>query len=1053
MPFSADRQQESERVSVRGARTHNLKSVNLDIPYRRITSFCGVSGSGKSSLAFDVLYAEGQRRYLECLSPHVRQKLELMDKPEADGIDGILPAIAVAEQTANPRSRATVGVATETSDYLRLLFSKIGIPHCQSCGKQIRRHTPETIVEELRRFPKGSRAMIMFAPPYSTFRYGLADFERIWQKEGFHRGLLTFSSDDRPFAEIAARYGKTFDLDDEVKDYAVEFAHATFLYGALFDPSDEEQMADMGLRSAGMGEGDGSKADDEDSELKTKSRVLTLDPDGDDRTLMRYLKKRDAIIRRPGVSPIHFVVDRVTLGETDERRLIEALESAYSYGEGRCRILIEGDKTLGPNGELVAADRQNAVFLNDRVWTSVAFSRYLRCEDCGVDFPELTPNLFNFGSLNGACPVCLGHGWWSAFDMDRVFPNKRLTILNGAIAPWNNKTYRSKLKEFDNYASALGVRTNVPFSELTREEINAILNGSPALKYKGLNGFFLSLLQDKYKMHIRVFLDRWQVQGTCPVCQGKRLRKEALAVTVNGANIHDLLSVPIVELIKILDSWTFSETEEQIARHALKQVRSRLECLKDVGLGYLTLERPLKTLSSGENRRVKLTAALGSDLVDMLYVLDEPSNGLHPYDSERLAKSICRLRDRGNTVVVVDHEETILSASDKIVELGPRAGEDGGQVVYEGTVKGIKDSPDSLTGSYLSGRRIGGGLPHRRMAKGPYVTLKGATGYNLKNLDVKFPLNRLCVVTGVSGAGKSALVQETLYPALCSKLGGDEETIANGLPYTGIFGHENLDEVAFVDQTPIGRSPRSNPVTYLKIFDDIRNLYAETPEAKERGYNAGYFSFNVDGGRCSVCKGEGFIQTDMQFTSDVFTRCPQCNGKRYHRSVLEITHRDRNIAEVLDMTAREAFKHFRGENKIQQKLKRMMDVGLDYLRLGQPANTLSGGEAQRLKLASFLSTARKGSCLFIMNEPTAGLHFADVVKLLDCLNTLVDAGNSLIVIEHNPLMMKAADYIIDLGPGAADAGGTVVAEGTPEEVAENKNSITGRYIAKALAKG
>jgi excinuclease ABC subunit A len=552
-------------------------------------------------------------------------------------------------------------------------------------------------------------------------------------------------------------------------------------------------------------------------------------------------------------------------------------------------------------------------------------------------------------------------------------------------------------------------------------------------------------------MHIRVYLNRWLTRPVCPICKGARLRKEALAVKVGGKNIHELSSMAISDLIKTIDSWNLSQNQREIGSYLLKETRARLQYLKEVGLGYLALERPVSTLSSGESRRVKLTTALGSDLVDMLYVLDEPSTGLHPGDSEKLRDAIRNLRDRGNTVVLVDHDETLLNASDKVVELGPGAGQDGGKIVFEGTVEEIKADPDSLTGSYLSGRRLGGGGSRRRELNKGFIELYGASGYNLKNINVSFPLGCLCVVTGVSGAGKSALVQETLYPALCSKLSDDQNAQAQGLPYDKILGVEDVDEAALVDQTPIGRSPRSNPVTYLKIFDDIRNLYAETPEAKARLYNAGYFSFNVDGGRCDSCKGEGFVHTPMQFAPDVYTRCPFCNGTRYRRSVLEVTYRNKNIAETLDMTAREAFGFFRGEAKIQQKLKRMLDVGLDYLRLGQPANKLSGGEAQRLKLASYLSSARKGPCLFIMDEPTSGLHFADVVKLLDRLNELVEAGNSVIVVEHNMLVIKSADYIIDLGPGAGDAGGTLVAEGSPEEVAKNPNSLTGKYLAQVLA--
>lgn len=1039
MTHSGNRPAKSGCVSVRGARTHNLKSIDLDIPYNRIVSFCGLSGSGKSSLAFDVLYAEGQRRYIECFSPYVRQRLEQLDKPEVDSIEGIPPAIAVAAPASGANKLATVGGATETGDYLRLLFSQIGAPYCQSCGKKVKRYSPESTVKALRSLPSGSRALIAFAPSLSSMQSGWDSFRQEWLDRGFYRGVAR---------------GEMFDLREDSALLPATFSVVRLLYGAMAETSDEEAIGDMGLRSSSAQNlsDDGFHREDETLEMKTNSRILMLDPDGDNSKLMRYLKKRDAIRKNPGAPPIFFVVDRVTIGKTDEKRLIDSVETAFNEGESRCWIFVEGNCELADDesgSEHKTAGIEETI--GDEQWTLFGFSRRLRCEECGVDFPELEPSLFNPNSSRGWCPICLGNGWWSAFDMDRVFPNKTLTILEGAIAPWNNSTYRSHLRDFLNRAEELGVRTDVPFGKLTPKEVSTILNGSRQLNYKGLNGFLWSLLDQKYKMHIRVFLNRWQVQCECPYCQGSRLRKEALAVKIEGRNIYELSSAPVSELIKTVDAWKLSPHQKELSKDSFKEARARLGYLDKVGLGYVSLNRPVSTLSSGENRRVRLTTALGSDLVGMLYVLDEPSNGLHPRDSEKLRQSICDLRDRGNTVVVVDHDETILEASDTIVELGPGAGQEGGEIVFEGTLDELKADPDSLTGSYLSGRRVGVGGSWRRELSKHYVELFGATGYNLKNVDASFPLGCLCVVTGVSGAGKSALVQETLYPALCTKLDGDLNAVAEGLPYDKILGAEEIDEVAFLDQTPIGRTPRSNPVTYLKIFDDIRNLYADTPDAKANGFNAGYFSFNVDGGRCDSCKGEGYIHTPMQFTDDVFMRCPFCNGKRYQQSVLDILYRGRNIAAALDMTAREAFGFFRGQTKIQQKLKRMIDVGLDYLRLGQPANTLSGGEAQRLKLASYLSSARKGPCLFIMDEPTSGLHFADVVKLLDGLNELIEAGNSVVVVEHNLLVMKAADYIIDLGPGAADQGGTIIAEGTPEEIVKNPKSITGKYLAKALA--
>ncbi len=1101
------------RISVRGARAHNLKSVDLDIPYYKLVAFCGVSGSGKSSLALDVLYAEGQRRYIESFSAYARQFLEKLERPDVDRVEGAPPAVAVTSRPLGQMSRSTVGTATETSDYLRLLFSKIGTPYCQSCGREVRRDSPQGIVDALNGLAEGTRVLVAFSPSTESLRASKPDFEAEWKEKGFRRGVAM---------------GESFNLDDPGGFPIQKYAEARLLYLAAATPSDEEEFAEYGLRSSeeetdfdgakndgeldderldeaaaardvddesdefdavfadgvvdDLGEReaaeeaenakskarrerkkteDDAENDDEngfenanDGETKTQSRLLTIDPDGEDGALLQYLRRRNEIKKAPGAPPIYFVVDRAKIGKTSSERLFEAVETALAYGDSRCWIFAEGDATLktrDENDETVERTRTGTPFeLDGERWTLVGFSRRTRCEDCGVEFPSIEPKLFSFNSPLGACPCCEGFGNLMALDFDLIFPNKKRSIHDGAVAPWNSAAYRDNLKRFLAIADELGVRTRVPFSELTRKELNLLLNGSRRLGYEGLNGFFIRLQKQKYKMHIRVFLSRWRCYRTCPMCDGARLRQEALAVKIGGKSIHDLSSAPISQILKTLDSWELSPWKRKVGKIALEQTRARLKYLEQVGLGYLTLDRPMKTLSAGEQRRVSLTSTLGSNLVDMLYVLDEPTIGLHPQDTERLLESIEGLRDRGNTVVVVEHDETILEAADRVVEFGPEAGQGGGRVVFEGTIDEMKASPDSLTGSYLSGRRVGGGIQRRRVLDGGFLELVGASGRNLKNVNAVFPLGVLCVVAGVSGAGKSSLVQETLYPALCSKLATDAAA-PKALPYEKLLGYDQLDEVALIDQSPIGRSPRSNPVTYLKIFDDIRALYAETPDAKAAGYNAGYFSFNVDGGRCNACKGEGFLAIDMQFMADVYVRCPLCNGRRYQQNILDVTYRGRNIAETLDMTAREAFSFFRGQPKIQQKLKRLCDVGLDYLRLGQPANTLSGGESQRLKLAARLSDARKGPCLFILDEPTTGLHFADVVQLLDGFNALLETGNSLIVVEHNLQTMRAADYIIELGPGAADEGGTIIAEGTPEQIAQNPDSKTGRFLAKALA--
>ncbi len=1052
MPSSAE-PRSNDCVSIRGARTHNLKSVDLDVPYYCLLSLCGPSGSGKSSLAFDVLYAEGQRRYVESLSPYARQYLEQLERPIFDSIEGLLPAIAVTAQATNANSRASVGMATEINDYLAFVFAKLGAPYCQSCGKRIRSHSPTTVLKTLRQLPDGVKAMIAFAPPLRTMSPDPGEFKKTWSEEGIARGIIL---------------GESFDLSEQNSAFDRNYALARMFYLSMEDENGANEMENLGLRTSSAKkekhvegaideENEVFDEEDETPELNQKFRVRMLDARGDDSSLMRYLRKFNAIDTKPGAPSVFFIVDRVKIGSTPEPRLNDSLETAFHLGEGHCWIFVEGECALrdcdecASDGEL-GVDAGEEQSIDGKKWTLFGFSKSLRCEACGFEIPKIQPNLFNPESPNGACPVCSGFGWWSAFDMERVFPNPLLSIEDGAIAPWNVSAYRGKLREFKGCAEELGVPIDKPFSSLNPEQVNAILNGSPKLNYKGLNGFFSNLLAQRYKMHIRSYLSRWQKRCECPICHGARLNQKALAVKLDGDNIFQWLSLSVVELIKKLEAWELDDAQIKIAEYPLRQVCSRLYYLEKVGLGYVTLERDVKTLSSGENRRIKLTTALGSDLADMLYVLDEPSIGLHPEDSLKLQGAVKSLRDRGNTVVVVDHNPILLEASDQIVELGPGAGEDGGKIVFKGTFEEMKNDPNSLTGSYLTGRRIGAGVSRRAKSE-KFIELWGAHARNLNIEKVAFPLNALCVVTGVSGAGKSSLVQDTLYPALCAKLGGDQSVVDAGLPYEKISGVDAVDEVVFIDQTPIGRSPRSNPVTYLKIFDDIRNLFAEQPYARSRGYAAGYFSFNVAGGRCDYCKGEGFVLSKMQYSSDFYFVCPYCNGKRYQRSVLEVMYRGLNIAETLEMTAKEAVAHFRGQTKIQQKLKRLVDVGLDYLQLGQPANTLSGGESQRLKLAASLLTTQKGPCLYLMDEPTSGLHFADVVKLLDCFEELIQAGNSLIVVEHNPLVLRVADHIVDLGPGAGKEGGRIVAEGTPEEVAANPNSRTGRFIAQALQLG
>ncbi|MBQ9373158.1 MAG: excinuclease ABC subunit UvrA [Thermoguttaceae bacterium] len=1040
----------SKRIVIRGARAHNLKSVNLDVPYYKITTFCGLSGSGKSSMAVDVLYAEGRRRYVECFAPSVRAKLEKIEKPDVDLVEGSLAAVAIAGQQGAKTSNSTLGAATEISDYLRALFAKVGTPHCPICGRKMLQGAPNDVCEELEK-REGARAMICFAPPTPKGRReSVADFEQEWRQKGFHRiivGKNTFDLND-PDGVPLASYSSAFFFERANEPYS---AKQYLEGGGLQSPSSTFINIPQKYRPAeAQNENDSFE---EDGDERRDSSALMLDPDGNYEKIKERLRKRYDVVRRTEPPRILLVVDRVTIGKSSRDRIIGSIETAYEQTDSQCWILLQDDPSRKNDGDANAQTAfGNPFTLDGAAWELACFSRQMRCNSCGVEFSPLEPGLFSYSSSIGACEVCGGAGRIPRFDEALIIPDPERTIRRGAIAPWKTGAYRARFDELVEKADELGIRLDVPFKNLTREERKTLFQGSKRANFAGLNGFFSELLQEKYKMHIRAFLARYQRSVECLLCHGSRLKKEALCVEVHGQNFNDVMSRPIVESRRALEETRFTEKERARGAVAIKQTIAKMKFLEQVGLGYLTLNRAIKTLSSGERRRAALAKALGSDLVDMLYVLDEPTNGLHPKDCEALVDALRQLRDRGSTLVVVDHNKDVLEASDLIVEFGPEAGSNGGKIVFQGTADELKKS-DTITGGYLSGARFASPSKRRAMDDPDYaLQLNGATGYNLKlkDVDVSFPLGTLCLVTGVSGAGKSALVNETLYPALCDKLGLDAREIAEPLPYSSLIGAKLVEDVAFVDQTPIGRTPRSNPVTFMKIFDDIRALYADSPEAKSRGFTAGYFSFNVDGGRCDRCKGEGYIQTDMQFLADVYARCPSCGGKRYKESALEALVRTKNIAEALDMTVLEAFAFFKGQTKIQQKLKKMIDVGLGYLKLGQPGNTLSGGESQRLKLASKLASSHKSKCLYILDEPTSGLHFADVVRLVDCFHDIVDSGSSVIAIDHNPSLIMAADYVIDLGPGAGDEGGQIVAAGRPEEIASNPNSVTGRYLARVM---
>lgn len=941
------------QIELRGVRVHNLKSIDLDVPQHQLVAVCGVSGSGKTSLALDTLYVEGQRRYIESLSAYTRRFLHQFEKPDADRIDGIPASIAVTRGPVSRSSRSTVGTDTELTDYLRLLFAKVGQIRCRGCQALVRTDSPQDVARQLEASPPGRRFLVTFPRAVAGVE-AAARLATELREEGYIRMILR---------------GATWSLAED---------------------------------AATLGAGDAWPAE-----------------------------------------PVwaHVVVDRLSTGQTNPQRLVDSIETAFRQGQGRCTIWLEADD------DNAATAGVETLALDGRRWHVLRFSEALRCETCGIDYPPLEPRLLSFNSPLGACPACEGFGNIIDIDMDLVVPDASKSIREGAIAPWNTPAYAHELDELLALAEDCQLPVDVPFEQLTAEQRALVFEGVPERDFGGLRGFFQWLERRKYKMHLRVFLSRWRSYHTCGTCHGDRLCPEALCVEVGGLNLAQLSRLEIGAARDFFNGLELAAWQRTIADTILQQIGARLGFLSAVGLSYLTLDRPTRTLSGGEAQRVALTSALGSSLVNMLYVLDEPSVGLHPRDIEQLIAVIEGLRSRGNSVVVVEHEEALLRRADQLIEIGPAAGERGGQVVFQGSLADMLEDSRSLTGEYLSGRLGAVEMGERRATDRGRVRLIGARGHNLDHLTVDFPLGVLCVVTGVSGSGKSTLVQDTLYGALCRR---KRKNGPKPLPFEDILGDGQIDDVVLVDQSPIGRSPRSNPVTYIKAFDQIREVFASTVTARTHNYGAGHFSFNVDGGRCPACQGDGYLEIDMQFLADVYMKCEQCKGTRYRQEILEVTYRQRNIAEVLEMTVREAFAFFRGQAKVQAKLKRLMDVGLDYLRLGQPANTLSTGEAQRLKLASYLSASKRNRTLFILDEPTTGLHFSDVVRLMDCFDSLLSVGHSLIVVEHNVQLMKAADYLIDLGPGAAGQGGRVVAHGTPEEVARQPDSVTGQFLAREL---
>ncbi|HEX9002354.1 MAG TPA: excinuclease ABC subunit UvrA [Blastocatellia bacterium] len=950
-----------EAITVRGARVNNLKNITFSIPLNQLTVVTGVSGSGKSSLAFDTLYAEGQRRYVESLSAYARQFLERMDKPDIDEAIGICPAIAINQKNSTRNPRSTVATQTEIYDYLRLLFARIGITRCRNCGAEVKRDTPESIADEVMQLPEGTRFFVLFPAAAGT---EFTESEEVVAAAA--AGTKTKRTRAKPKSTI------------NIKAHLMSLMQRGFT--RLYDAAKNETI-----------------------ELQTPDSFTGKSFDN-----------------------VFVLVDRLVIRADTRSRLVDSLEACYREGHGQAVI-----QTV-PSGDQVQPQQ-------------LPFSEKFQCKNCKLNYIRPEPQLFSFNNPFGACPTCQGFGNTIGLDMNLVIPNRELSLERGAIEPFTKPQFEDWRDELKKFAKREGISMTEPFAALPSEQQEAVIEGKNG--FTGVTGLFDYLETKKYKLHVRVMLSKYRGYTRCPDCKGGRLRQEARDVYVGGKTLPQVSSLSIKDARVFFDGLELTKEQMAIADRLLKEVQSRLKFLDDVGLDYLSLDRLASTLSGGEAQRIQLATHLGSSLVGALYVLDEPSIGLHPRDSARLIALLENLRDIGNTVLVVEHEAEMMRAADYILDIGPGAGELGGEVIYEGNFENLLKDEHSLTGKYLRGEaQIKTPKEHRQPGK-HQLAIRGARAHNLRNIDVTIPLEELVCITGVSGSGKSTLIHECLYAGLKKQRGDWTGAVGD---VAGIEGGKFLDDIILVDQSPIGRTPRSNPVTYIKAYDAIRETFAATREAQARGYNPSHFSFNVPGGRCDVCEGDGTVTVEMQFLADVELVCEECGGKRFKQTVLEIKYRGKNIHEVLSMTVREALGFFSQVPRIAAKLKVLEDVGLGYLRLGQSATTLSGGEAQRVKLASYLSKKAGDHSLYIFDEPTTGLHFDDINKLLSSFRRLLETGASLIVIEHNLDVVKTADWIIDLGPEGGVGGGQVVAVGTPEEIMQVEASYTGRFLKAHL---